>query len=260
MPNSYFTKLILMNRLILSNFAVCILAILIIVFYSCNKTIANTFSNVDTTISNTKIKADGAIRLLALGDSYTIGQSVTPMDRFPNQTLKLLKDSGISVEFPATIIARTGWTTQDLLDGIAFSDPSPTAAIDLVTLLIGVNNQFQHLDTTLFKRQFLACLHKAIECSGNRRQRVFVLSIPDYGVTPFGASNMTEIALEIDMYNNIIKRICLQMDIDYTDITTSSREAANNPNLITFDGLHPSGLEYANWAAKLKLKMLRVLK
>jgi lysophospholipase L1-like esterase len=228
--------------------------------FSCSKTTTNNFSNTRPVTSKNVIENKLPIRLLALGDSYTIGESVTVAERFPNQTLKLLKNSALSVEYPADIIARTGWTSQDLLDGIAYSDPNPTIAYDLVTLLIGVNNQYQHLDTTLFKKQLLACINKAIEYSGNKRERVFVLSIPDYGVTPFGASNKAQIAYEIDFYNSIIKRICLQMDIDYTDITTSSRMAANNSNLIAFDGLHPSGFEYAKWAAMLKLKMLRVLK
>jgi lysophospholipase L1-like esterase len=146
-----------------------------------------------------------------------------------------------------------------LLNGITNANPQPTPPYDLVTLLIGVNNQYQHLDTAQYRSQFIQCLNKAIECSGNRKQRVFVLSIPDYGATPFGASNAIQTALEIDRFNVINKQVCLQMSIDYTDITSSTRMAANNPNLVATDGLHPSGLEYAKWAAMLEAKMITLV-
>jgi lysophospholipase L1-like esterase len=198
----------------------------------------------------------GTKRLLALGDSYTIGQSVSTYARFPNQTIDLLRTAGADMKYPAEIIAQTGWTTQNLLDGIANANPQPTGIYDLVTLLIGVNNQYQHRDTAEYRLQFIQCLNKAIAYSGNRKQRVFVLSIPDYGATPFGANNAIQIGLEIDRFNAINKQVCLQMNIDYTDITPSTRLAATNPSLVAADGLHPSGLEYAKWAAMLKPKML----
>jgi lysophospholipase L1-like esterase len=199
-------------------------------------------------------------RLLAFGDSYTIGQSVAVHDRFPNQTIDLLKAAGANIKYPAEIIAQTGWTTQNLLNGITTANPQPTPPYDLVTLLIGVNNQYQHLDTAQYRIQFIQCLNKAIEYSGNRKQRVFVLSIPDYGATPFGASNAIQIGLEIDRFNAINKQVCLQMNIDYTDITPSTRMAVNNPSLIASDGLHPSSIEYAKWAAMLKTKMWALVK
>ncbi len=198
-------------------------------------------------------------RLLALGDSYTIGQSVGVHERFPNQTIDLLKAAGANMKYPAEIIAQTGWTTQNLLNGMANANPQPTPPYDLVTLLIGVNNQYQGLDTAQYRIQFTQCLNKAIEYSGNRKQRVFVLSIPDYGATPFGAGNAAQIALEIDRFNAINKQVCLQLNIDYTDITPSTRMAVNNPSLVAADGLHPSGLEYAKWAALVKTKMLALV-
>ena len=198
-------------------------------------------------------------KLLALGDSYTIGQSVSVNERFPNQTINLLNAAGANIRYPSEIIAQTGWTTQNLLNGIANANQQTIPPYDLVTLLIGVNNQYQHLDTAQYRLQFIQCLNKAIEYSGNRKQRVFVLSIPDYGATPFGANNAVQIALEIDRFNAINKQVCLQMSIDYTDITPSTRMAATNPSLVAPDGLHPSGLEYAKWAVMLKVKMLALV-
>lgn len=163
------------------------------------------------------------------------------------------------MKYPAEVIAQTGWTTQNLLNGIINANPQPTLPYDLISLLIGVNNQYQGLDTAQYRNQFIQCLNKAIEYSGNRKHRVFVLSIPDYGTTLFGASNAAQIALEIDHFNAINKQVCLQMSIDYTYITPSTRMAANNPNLVAADGLHPSGLEYPKWAAMLKGKMLALV-
>ncbi len=199
-------------------------------------------------------------RLLALGDSYTIGQSVTETERFPNQTINLLRSAGINMKYPADIIAQTGWTTQNLLNGIANANPPPAGPYDLVTLLIGVNNQYQRRDTGEYRIQFTQCLNKAIFFSGNRSNRVFVLSIPDYGATPFGSGNAAQIALEIDRFNAINKDVCLQLGISYTDITTSTRLAATDPTLVAVDGLHPSGKEYAKWAAMLAPKMLPLLR
>jgi lysophospholipase L1-like esterase len=203
----------------------------------------------------------GTKRLLALGDSYTIGQSVPAYECFPNQALDLLKAAGANMEYPAEIIAQTGWTTQNLLSAITNANTQLTPPYDLVTLLIGVNNQYQYLDTAQYRTQFIQCLNKAIEYSGNRKQRVFVLSIPDYCATPFGANNAAQIGLEIDRFNAINKQVCLQMSVNYTDITpsSSSRLASTTANLVATDGLHPSGLEYAKWAAMLKEKMLALV-
>ncbi len=195
-------------------------------------------------------------RLLALGDSYTIGQSVSATDRFPNQTINALAALGVRLQFPADIIAQTGWTTHNLLNGIVSANPQPVGPYDLVTLLIGVNNQYQQGDTAIYRIEFTQCLQKAIEFAGNKKQHVFVLSIPDYGATPFGAGNAAQIGLEIDRFNAINKQVCLQMNISYTDITTSTRMASSNPSLVAADGLHPSAIEYAKWATLLKDKML----
>ncbi len=199
-------------------------------------------------------------RLLALGDSYTIGQSVTEKERFPNQTINLLQAAGIKMKYPAQIIAQTGWTTEDLLNGITAANINPITPYDLVTLLIGVNNQYQKKDTAVYRLQFKQCLNQAITFSGNRRNRVFVLSIPDYGATPFGNNNAAQITFETDYFNAINSELCTQMGISYTNITPSTREALNNPGLVATDGLHPSGKEYGKWAALLQTKMLPLVK
>ena len=224
---------------------------------SCNKSKSFSYNSpVDTLVGPQLPPITSAKRMLALGDSYTIGQGVLLNQTFANQTLLLLKQAGANVATSAQIIARTGWATQGLLTGITTANPPPTGPYQLVTLLIGVNNQYQNLDTAQYRIQFIDCLNKAVFFAGNKKENVFVLSIPDYGATPFGASNATQIGLEIDRHNAINKQVCLQMAVNYTDITPSTRMAATNPTLLCSDSLHPSGVEYAKWAAMLVPKML----
>ena len=193
---------------------------------------------------------------LALGDSYTIGESVTASERFPAQTTALLKSHGISVNDPQ-YIARTGWTTLDLQDAINKTTLKPT--YDLVSLLIGVNDQYQGLDTAGYRVHFTQLLQKAIQLTGDQKTHVFVLSIPDYSVTPFGGGS-ARIKNEIDVFNSINKQITLAFHISYIDITPASREAANDLTLTANDGLHPSGKQYQRWSEKLEAVMLPVLR
>ncbi|MEO6546710.1 MAG: SGNH/GDSL hydrolase family protein [Ferruginibacter sp.] len=187
---------------------------------------------------------------LALGDSYTIGQSVAVTDRFPVQTVLYLSGVGIKFSNPE-IIAQTGWTTNDLLNRLAISPPSkPT--YDIVTLLIGVNNQYQHRSSMEYADQFSILLAKSVQYAGNNKTKVFVLSIPDYSVTPFASgSDKATISKEIDSFNVINKTISQQVGVNYIDITPASRLAANDRSLIASDGLHPSGLQYKLWAEAL---------
>ncbi len=184
---------------------------------------------------------------LALGDSYTIGESVANIDRFPAQTTAILKTKGIHTGTPL-YIAKTGWTTEDLEQAIKNSSLLPS--YDVVTLLIGVNDQFQGLDTGGYRKRFIGLLEKAISLAGNRNDHVFVLSIPDYGVTPFGGG-LKRISKEIDDFNAINKEITIAHHVTYIDITPISRMAANDQSLTAFDGLHPSGKQYKEWAIKL---------
>lgn len=229
---------------------ICFIYLLLI---GCNKKVLAT--NASNTNNATPFSGNQK-RLLALGDSYTIGQTVLAADRFPNQTINALAAAGVRLQYPADIIAQTGWTTHNLLNGIVTANPQPVGPYDLVTLLIGVNNQYQQRDTAMYRLEFNQCLQKAIEFTGNKKQHVFVLSIPDYGATPFGAGNAAQIGLEIDRFNAINKQVCLQMNVNYTDITSSTRMAISNPSLVASDGLHPSAIEYAKWVALLKDKML----
>jgi len=194
---------------------------------------------------------------LALGDSYTIGESVNENERFPAQTITLLKAESLNFSEPH-YIATTGWTTENLLDGI--EQRKQDGPFDIVSLLIGVNDQYQHMDTADYRKHFNECLEKAIGFAGDKKNRVFVLSIPDYSVTPFAAnSDITQIRTEIDEFNAINKAITLSYDISYIDITPLTREAENDTSLIAADGLHPSAKEYAKWAELLATEIKAVL-
>ena len=154
-------------------------------------------------------------------------------------------------------IATTGWTTEDLQSAIAVRNPS---AAEVVSLLIGVNDQYRGMDTSGYTVRFSQLLDKAILLAKGKKSNVFVLSIPDYSVTPFVSADQKQgVSLQIDWFNTINKRITLANGISYTDITPSTREAATNPALIASDNLHPSGLEYKKWAEMLAPKIKAVL-
>ena len=208
----------------------------------CTREMAVTITTIDSTTKS----------YLALGDSYTIGESVASGDRFPAQTVALLKSHGVSVADPQ-YIARTGWTTEDLQNAI--NQSTLKTKYDIVTLLIGVNDQYQGLDTGSYRTRFTQLLQKAIQLAGNQTYRVFVLSIPDYGVTPFGGGS-AKISKEIDAFNAINKQVTLAYHITYIDITPISREVPNDASLTANDGLHPSGKQYKQWAMKLEEMVL----
>lgn len=190
---------------------------------------------------------------LALGDSYTIGEMVQPQENFPNQVALMManKSADLSLE---RIIARTGWTTDELEAGIVASNtnkPLPPS-YDFVSLLIGVNNQYRGRTVENYKPEFEELLRKAIKYAGNKADHVVVLSIPDWGVTPFAAGRDREqIAREIDAYNAANKQIAEQYKVHYIDITPWTRESATDNSLLAADGLHPSGKEYKRWAEKI---------
>lgn len=185
---------------------------------------------------------------LALGDSYTIGQSVPPEQAFPNQLANQL--SGFKINAP-TIIARTGWTTDQLIEAIDKSDIKNNT-YDMVTLLIGVNDQYGGLSQENYRIKFEQVLNTAIKFAGGIPEHVFVLSIPDYGVTPFAHGNDAVIGPEIDQFNDINRKISASAKVNYVEITVISKLAANDLTLLASDGLHPSGKMYGMWVDKLK--------
>ena len=183
---------------------------------------------------------------LALGDSYTVGEGVPLHESFPCQVIQLLRRNGSMFHAPE-IIAKTGWTTDELLSILSTTRLLPS--YDFVSLLVGVNNQYRGRSLEEYRQQFETLLKKAIRLSGNNPSRVIVLSIPDWGVTPYAAErDRNKIAEEIDDFNLINKSIALQHHTHYIDITPGSREAATDPALTASDHLHPSGLEYARWS------------
>jgi lysophospholipase L1-like esterase len=186
---------------------------------------------------------------LALGDSYTIGQSVPLEQAFPNQLANQL--SGFKVNTP-TIIARTGWTTDQLIEAIDKSDIKGNT-YDVVTLLIGVNDQYGGLSQENYRIKFEQVLNTAIKFAGGIREHVFVLSIPDYGVTPYAHGNDAVIGPEIDQFNDINRGISSNAKVNYVEITGISKLAANDLTLLASDGLHPSGKMYGMWVDKLKV-------
>ncbi|MEM6736693.1 MAG: SGNH/GDSL hydrolase family protein [Bacteroidota bacterium] len=202
------------------------------------------------TSNSRKLNNPNKYTFLALGDSYTIGESVSKNERWPMQLADKLKKDSITLE--PTIIAKTGWTTDELQSGIIKSDVKGT--YDLVSLLIGVNNQYRGYDEDQYKNEFKLLLDKAIEFANGNPRHVFVLSIPDYGVTPFAEEkgmDKEKIAHELDSYNAIAQKISTLRDIGFVNITTISRKAEDDLNLVADDGLHPSGKMYEMWVDKI---------
>lgn len=187
--------------------------------------------------------------LLSLGDSYSIGEAVLLQHSFPYQTVQLLRKEGLDFAAPE-VIAKTGWTSEDLLEGM--SNYTFSTKYDCVTLLIGVNNQYRGLEMMLFKQQFETLLNKSIELAGGKKEHVFVLTIPDYGLTPFAKDkNPEQISKQVDEYNKLIKAICIQYKLTCLDLSDQKGEEQTDERHIAEDGLHPSENEYKRWAKKL---------
>ena len=186
---------------------------------------------------------------LALGDSYTIGESVEVFERWPNQLVSELNKNSIVFE-QAKIIAKTGWTTGELLNAI--EEQQIDESYDLVSLMIGVNNQYRGLSIENFKEEFTVLLKKAITFSKKNETGVVVLSMPDWGVTPFASDrDQNKIAEEIDQFNSVISQVCSNYKVSYIDVTEISRQVTSQPNLVAQDGLHPSGIMYSLWIKKV---------
>ena len=186
-------------------------------------------------------------RYLALGDSYTIGESVAEADRWPNQLARKL-----NIPQPV-IIAKTGWTTDELNAAIDKADPH--GPYDLVTLLIGVNNQYRGRDAEQYRREFAALLQRAIGFAGGNPRRVVVVSIPDWGVTPFAEGrDRAKIGREIDQFNAINREESARANAHWVDVTAISRRVATDRELVADDGLHPSAKMYAAWVGVITVE------
>ena len=187
----------------------------------------------------------GSLRYLALGDSYTKGEDVPAAERWPVQLAAKLRAAGLDVGDPE-IIAETGWRTDDLDAGI--TQANPQGPFQLVSLLIGVNNQFQGRTVEAYRGEFDALLRRAIELAGGEASRVIVLSIPDWGATPYGQlQDAAEVARAIDRFNAVNRELSRRAGVRYVDVTLVSRTAVNDPELTARDDLHPSGKLYAAW-------------
>lgn len=195
---------------------------------------------------------------LALGDSYTIGESVPLHENFPYQTVQLLRKNNLHFNAPE-IIAKTGWTTFELAEHILHTKLNEH--YDFVTLLIGVNNQYRQLSVEDYKADFEFLLKKAIHFAAEKNDHVIVLSIPDWGTTPFAKDkNSQKIAEEIDAFNAINKNISAMYKVHYVEITESTRSVIKDISLVTADGLHYSGKEHAKWAEKIALIIESIIK
>ena len=185
---------------------------------------------------------------LALGDSYTIGEGVPNSDAWPNQLAKALTKKGFAIDTPK-IIARTGWRTDNLM--AAIEAEKLIGKFDLVSVLIGVNNQFQGKSIDVYKTDFRAILSIAINHCTYGKNGVFVLSIPDYGATPFGKLEREAIGKEIDEWNSAANLICEEFEIPFYDITPISKKAKDDSSLLAKDELHPSGKMYGLWVDQI---------
>jgi len=188
-----------------------------------------------------------SLTYLALGDSYTIGESVAESGRWPVQLAHALRAEGIALADPR-IIATTGWTTDELEWGIDSAEPLGT--FDLVSLLIGVNNQYRNRSAVAYGGEFHTLLLRAIRHARGRADRVLVLSIPDWGVTPFARNDKRDagtIGGEIDAFNAAAQKICAKEGVAFVDITPISRERGADAEMLAADGLHPSAAMYTLW-------------
>lgn len=218
-----------MNRVLsLSTFQLWLLKLAFVIILSMNSTSGNTQT----------------LKYLALGDSYTIGESVTEAERWPNQLADTLRKKNRDYGKP-TIIATTGWRTDNLKNAMTIAQLKND--YDMVSLLIGVNNQYQGKSSKEYEAEFEALLIWAIQLAKGKKENVFVVSIPDYGYTPFGKPKQATISAAINLFNEINARITYKLGVKYFNITEISRDGLNDSTLVAGDGLHPSGKMYSYW-------------
>ncbi|AEV34226.1 lysophospholipase L1-like esterase [Owenweeksia hongkongensis DSM 17368] len=194
------------------------------------------------------------IKYLALGDSYTIGTAIGKQNAYPVLLVDSMKKGIPNFYADLDVIAENGWTTRDLLNGIAKENPK--GPYDMVSLLIGVNNQYQHLSKSQYKTEFTQLLEKSIALAGGKKENVFVISIPDYGVCTVAVENMKSISPDIDAFNEINKSVAEEYNVSYVDITEISRTAKGNESLIASDGLHFSSKMHELWVREIMSEYL----
>ncbi len=252
--NTFFKVVSLKEKMTLKTILLCI-SICTIVCYGCSSSEIEKLVNeeIDSEEPKEPTPEDTILKIISLGDSYTIGESVCDTCKFPEQ----LKDSIINkignTNVDLKVIAQTGWTTTFLKDAIAKEDL--TEDYDLATLLIGVNNQFQRKPFSLFEEEFPQLVSTAIKLTNLKKEKLIVVSIPDYAFTPFGNGN-TDISEDLDKYNTFIENYCLQNTITYIYITDITREGLQKPELVASDGLHPSTLAYSQFVSRILPKAL----
>lgn len=196
------------------------------------------------------------ITYLALGDSYTIGTAVAFSQNFPSQLADRI-ESKTGDQMEVKIVAQNGWRTDDLQRGIKRADLD--SQYDLVSLLIGVNNQYQNLPLEDFDKDFRSLIDTTLKYAAGQKERIFVVSIPNYGYTPFGSENKAQITKELAVFNARSKSICEELDIDYYDVTSLSLAAETNSEYTANDKLHPSALQYSDWVSSFWEDILKKL-
>ncbi len=199
----------------------------------------------------------GLLTILALGDSYTVGEGVENYERWPIQLRDSLNAKGFRVSW-VDIVAKTGWTTDEL--DLGMNEINPKARYDIVTLLIGVNNQYRGRSVEEYSAQFTRLLHRAAIFTNGNYRRLIVLSIPDWGITPFANDRgRKKISEEIDTYNDVKRQVCNSRKVKYINITDISRKAEIDSTLLAEDGLHPSGKMYSQWVSRILPDLIKML-
>ncbi|MEH6658915.1 SGNH/GDSL hydrolase family protein [Leeuwenhoekiella marinoflava] len=230
-------------------------AVAILILLGCGAT-----EETSSTIEELPMNQENAdYSYLALGDSYTIGESVCDTCRFPIQ-LESAFEQLTNKSMHTDIIATTGWRTDNLIEAI--EDQNPDNTYDFVTLLIGVNNQFQGIPFSMYENEFSQLLTTAINLAQGEKERVVVLSIPDYAFTPYGqtTSNPQQVSDELDEYNTYAKEVTENREVKFLNITDITRRGITEPNLVASDGLHPSEDAYAEFVDRLLLIVNTVVK
>lgn len=238
-----------------------VIVIFSIFLLSCSSDVTNPEPYVPPITQIPVTPIPNTINYLALGDSYTIGQSVCETCRYPEQLKSGLKAIYPQTNFSLKVIATTGWTTSNLISAI--NNQNLESNYDLVTLLIGVNNQFQHIDFSVYKKEFPLLLDKAIVLAKGDKKNVIVLSIPDYAYTPFAANysdaNRMKISNEIDQYNNFAESYCNSKQVSFVSITDITRQGLSNSALVASDGLHPSATAYKMFVDRIFTQVKMIL-